>query len=307
MPPPCPLLGGKAMPRDMLRPFGKLDVLYYYREVGKALLDFLRGKELASKVWIPGGPKIIKRASKHGELYIEQLVESVDEEFLRLRLHSLKEVREKLTETQARVWNYFLPRKLCDFFYATNGEGEGKAIERIFFDIDRPSEVEPQEAQRAAKVLVELIRGDEEFNAILPDYQVFCMYTGSSFHVYLLLEKELPPEFYNMYLRFSKSNPEASFTGRWAERMRRKQGIPIAGGHEKLASQLTLDPSQTPSGKLARAPFSLHMRDAKSIDGIALPLTEDMLAERDLIGELKSYTPDRVLEDLHELRKRIPE
>jgi hypothetical protein len=294
------------MPRDVLAPFGKLDVLYYYREVGKALFGFLRGKELASRVWIPGGPKIIKRGSRHGTLYVEQLVESVDEEFLKLRLRSLREVREKLTETQVRVWNYFLPRKLCDFFYATNGEGEGKAIERIFFDIDRAKEVKPEEAQRATKALVELIREDEEFNALVPEYKLFPMYTGSSFHVYLLLEKELPPEFYNRYLRFSKEAPLASFTGRWAEKIRSALGIRITGGHEKLAKQLTLDPSQTPSGKLARAPFSLHMSDAKNVDGVALPLSEDMLNERRLVEELRSYSPEKVLEELPELRKRIP-
>ncbi|WP_456474367.1 hypothetical protein [Candidatus Pyrohabitans sp.] len=294
------------MPRDVLAPLGKLDVLYYYGEVAKALFGFLRGKELATKVWIPRGPKIIKRGSKHGVLYIEQLAESVTDEFLKLRLRSLREVRHRLTPTQVRVWNYFLPRKLCDFFYATNGEGEGRAIERIFFDIDRAREVGIEEARLAARALVELIREDEEFNALLPEYRFFTMYTGSSFHVYLLLENELPPEFYDTNLRFSKEAPLASFTGRWAEKIRSTLGIRIAGGHEKLAGQLTLDPSQTPSGKLARAPFSLHMGDARSVDGVALPLTVDMLAESGLVEELKSYTPEKVLEELPELQKRIP-
>jgi DNA primase len=293
------------MPSDVLAPYGKLDVLYYYREVAEALSGFLRGKELASKVWIPRGPRIIKRASKHGALYVEELLENVDEEFLKLRLRSLKEVRGNLNPVQVKIWNYFLPRKLCDFFYATNGEGEGKAIERIFFDIDRPSEVKPQEAQRAARALVELIRGDEEFNALVPGYRFFCMYTGSSFHVYLLLKDELPPGFYHEHLRFSKAEPLASFTGRWAEELRRR-GIAISAGHEKLAGKLILDPSQTPSGKLARAPFSLHMHSARDIDGVALPLSEEMLAERNLIEELRSYTPEKVLDNLSELRRRIP-
>ncbi len=289
----------------VLYPHGKLDVLYYYREVGRALLRFLRGKELASKVWIPGGPKIIKRASKHGALYIDQLVESVDDEFLKLRLRSLRDVRGKLTETQIRVWNYFLPRKLCDFFYSTNGEGEGRAIERLFFDIDRAGDVDREEARRAAEMLIQLIRGDEDFNELLPNYKISPMYTGSSFHVYLLLEQELEPDFYNRHLRFSKAEPLASFTGRWAAELRR-QGIRITGGHEKVAGQLTLDPSQTPSGKLARAPFSLHMRDAKSVDGVAIPLTEDMLSEKGLIKELDSYTPEKVLDELSELATRLP-
>ena len=80
----------------------------------------------------------------------------------------------------------------------------------------------------------------------------------------------------------------------------------VVGGHEKLKNAIVVDPSQTPGGKLARAPFSLHLKDPKTVNGVAIPLTTEMLADDDLIRNLGSYTPDKVIDELHELGKRVP-
>jgi hypothetical protein len=68
----------------------------------------------------------------------------------------------------------------------------------------------------------------------------------------------------------------------------------------------TIDPSQTPSGKLARTPFSLHMSDYKTVNGVAIPLEVEMLAENKLVEELRAYTPDKVVEEIDDLAKRLP-
>ena len=57
---------------------------------------------------------------------------------------------------------------------------------------------------------------------------------------------------------------------------------------------------------MARAPFSLHMKDARTIDGVAIPLTEDMLKSKSLINELREYSPKKVVDSLNELAKRFP-
>ena len=62
-----------------------------------------------------------------------------------------------------------------------------------------------------------------------------------------------------------------------------------------------IDPSQTPSGKLARAPFSLHMRDAKTVDGVAVPVD---LKKVDL-EELRSLKPETVLKKLERYSKLL--
>lgn len=73
-----------------------------------------------------------------------------------------------------------------------------------------------------------------------------------------------------------------------------------------MKNTISVDPSQTPSGKLCRVPLgSLHMKDAGTVDGVSVPLTLDMLDEN-IIGELGLYTPKMILEELPKLAKRLP-
>ena len=299
-----------AKEKDIIKPFGHTDVLLLYGVAGGKLKKFLKGKELASKVWLPKGniKYFLNRGSKKPPLFIEDFVEAITPEFLELRSgHHLNEVESELTEKQKLVWSYFPPRKLIDFFYATNNEGAGKPIDRVFFDIDRGKDTSLENAQKVTKLLCEIIKKDPELKKPIGKTDPFVSWTGNSFHVYIMLGKPEPNSFYEKYFMFSKNDPLASFTGRWAEQIKNELKINVAGGHEKLSKVLSIDPSQTPSGKLARSPLgSLHMEDARTIDGVSIPVTEKMLADSDLQNKLKQTRPKQVIDNLDKLAGRLP-
>lgn len=295
---------------DIVKPSGGTDVLLFYGIAGEKLKKFLNGKELASKVWLPQGniKYFLNRGSNKPKLFIEDFVEAITPEFLEIRnKHHLKDVEKQLTEKQKLVWSYFPPRKLMDFFYATNCEGAGKQIDRIFFDMDRGEGASLENAQKATKMLCEIIRKDTELAKLTGKIEPFISWTGNSFHVYIMLGKPRPNAFYDQYFMFSKNDPLASFTGRWAEQIRKETKANVAGGHEKTAKFISIDPSQTPSGKLARVPLgSLHMKDARTIDGVSIPIAEKTLGDEDLPNKLKEIKPKYVIDNLEKLARLLP-
>ncbi len=294
-----------AKGKDVIRPFGETEVLLYYGIVGSKLTSYLKGRELAAKNWFPprgGLPKVLKRGSKEEPTYIEEFVEAITPEFLSLRKMHLDEARSKLTHSQEKVWRYFVPRKLSDLFYATNNEGEGKPIDRIFFDLDRGEGVTSEYAQQVAEEFVNAMKDDlKRLNCSEP----FLLWTGSSFHVLLFLKKKMPPSFYEENFQVSTKGRLDTTAERWVEELK-KIGLKVTASHEKAKGMITVDPSQTPSGKLARAPFSLHMSDYKTVDGVAIPLEVEMLSDKKLVEELKAYTPNKVVDELDSLSKRLP-
>jgi len=295
---------------DALKPFGGTDVLLFYGIVGEKLKKFLKGKELASKVWLPQGniKYFLNRGSKKPPLFIDDFVEAITPEFLQIRnKHHLKDVENQLTEKQKLVWSYFPPRKLADFFYATNNEGAGKQIDRIFFDMDRGEGVTLATAQKVTRTFREIVSKDAELAKLIGKVEPFVSWTGNSFHVYIMLDKPRPNSFYDQHFMFSKNDPLASFTGKWAEQIKKELKINVMGGHEKLPKVLSIDPSQTPSGKLARIPLgSLHMKDANTVDGVSTPVTEKMLDDSDLPDKLKELKPKYVIDNLEKLSKLLP-
>lgn len=77
--------------------------------------------------------------------------------------------------------------------------------------------------------------------------------------------------------------------------MREKTSIKVIAGHEKKPGVITIDPSQTPSGKLARSPLgSLHMSDYQSVDGVSMPIEISQLLNPGLTKSLKNYTPKQL-------------
>src|SRR3989338_5505670 len=294
--------------RNILRPYEHTEVLLYYGIVAQKLKKYLKGKEIAVKVWLPSGrmPFFIRRGSKDEPLFIEEFCEGATEHLIEVRkeIENLKDAESKLTKAEAKAWHYFVPRKLVEFFYATNNEGAGKKIDRIFFDLDRGG-IPAEDAQKDAKSLIELIEKDAELKKIIK-FKTFVMWTGNSFHVYLLLDKPITNADYEKYFSHKKDKPLESFTGKWAEKIRNELKIKVFGGHEEIKGAITIDPSQTPSGKLCRAPFCLHMKDAKTVDGVAIPLTKEMLEDKNLVKQLQSYTPEKVVKELNELAKRLP-
>ena len=240
---------------------------------------------------------------------------------LKLRKNHLKDVRNELSEKQALIWDYFVPRKLIQMFYATNSEkrvfsdslnqkfrdkeGIGKPIERIFIDIDRQRH-SPDDSRKVALELINLIKNDNEFNKLVKIKKIVVLWTGASFHVYVLLKKQVDLKFYNRYLSYgSGKNKEESFIMKWAEEIAGKTGISASAGHEKSDKFIILDSSNTPSGKLARCPFSLHLKDWKTIDGVCVPVTVNELGDKNLVGKLQVLSPDSVLKDLGKYKKLL--
>ncbi len=296
--------------KDPLKPFDFLDVLPYYSAVSSYLFSFLKGKELASRIWIPGGPMIIKRGSKLPQFFVSEIASLAEswEGFFRLRAHHLGEVKHRLNDVQRKAWEYFPPRKLADYFYATNGEGKDRPIERIFIDIDRGKGITTEQARRVTQALLVAIKEDENFRGLVGDFTTFVMWTGSSFHIYIFPKKRLNHSFYEKYLSYSRTTPSLfNILNRLIARVRKETDVPIIGGHEKGEGRIVIDPSQTPGGKLARCPFSLHMKDAKTVDGVALPLSESMLAEEGITNYLQQQTVKDVLERLEEWISNLPQ
>ena len=297
---------------NLITPFGETDVLLLYAIAAAKLKKFLKDKELASKIWMPKGKVrfLLKRGSKLEPLYVDELIEAVDLEFLEIRskVEHLKDAKKDLNDLQNKTWQYFLPRKLTDFFYATNHEGPGKEIERIFFDIDRVEGISAEQAQEATRIFVETIKEDKEFEKVMGNFEPFISWTGNSFHVFFFLDEIKPNLFYEKYFQYSKQCPERNFTGKWAKKVDGQLEFKVIGGHERHSNSINIDPSQTPSGKLSRVPLgSLHMKDAKTIDGVSIPLKEKMLYEEGLAEKLVNYRPKNIIDNLDIFEKNLPE
>lgn len=287
------------MKKGVLYPSRELDCLYFYWKVYPALKRFLQGRELASKTQLKNF-EFLKRGTKDKPLFIEDF-SSLNEDFFKLRKHHLDEARDKLTNKQQLIWQYFVPRKPVNFFYATNGEHPGGRIDRIFIDIDR-QENSSEDARKVCASLVNIIKKDKEFAKLLR-FKIFILWTGSSFHIYLLLSKNINLDFYNTYLSYGKGK-EKSFLNKWAKLVANETGINVKAGHERERNSIILDSSNTPSGKLARVPFSVHISKGE-IDGISVPVSEKEIDNSRLIGKLKKLDADNVLKDLKSYEKLI--
>lgn len=261
------------------------DVLEYYAKTAPFAAKFLGEREVASRIWLPKGMKILKRGTKETPLKAAQ-VGGLDKNFFSKRKKHLDDVRDQLSETEKTVWKYFPPRKLADFFYATNFE-TGNKIDRVFFDIDRGEGTSAAQAFEVTKAFCEAI-GEK----------VHVFWTGNSFHVFLM--KKMETGGYENY-RTGKG-AENTLTEKWIAEAAKNVSVKVSGGHEKLKGTIIIDPSQTPPGKLSRAPFSLHITKNK-IDGVNVPLPSDLDVD---VSELEAYNPEKVLENLKELGKLVP-
>jgi hypothetical protein len=290
----------------ILTPYGEVDVLGLYGRVAPFLEDFLKGKEIASKTWVPKAkvPYFLNRAGKLGELWIEDF-RHVDDEFLKLRVgRHLQDVKNRLTERQIKLWRYFAPRKYSEFFYATNGEGEGRAIERIFIDIDRTN-LPPEKSLEVTRLLIELVEEEIQRGGFSIVKSIATYWTGSSFHVYCFLSIPQPPDFYEKLQFHTETVLFQSWTDIWVRKIRQKVDFKVTGGHEKKDNYIVIDPSQTPSGKLARVPLGcLHIRDHKP-DGVSVPLSENMIWDEGIVEYLRNLTPEEVLRKVKRLSRYL--
>jgi len=297
---------------NIITPFGKIDVLLLYAIVAESLSEYLTDHEIATKIWMPQKKVryLLKRGSKLEPLKVNELIEAVDLDFLMLRSKEehLKDAKKDITNLQYKVWQYFFPRKLADFFYATNYENPGGEIDRIFFDIDRSKEMTALQAQESTRIFVETIKEDQKFQRLFENPEPFIYWTGNSFHVFLFLNEHKPNIYYEEYFKYTKNDPEQNFTGKWAKKVNEQVDFKVIGGHERVGNSINIDPSQTPSGKLSRVPLgSLHMKDAKTIDGVSVPLTQKMLYDDNLVRNLKDYRPKDIIENLDQFEKLLPQ
>ncbi|MBN1455451.1 MAG: hypothetical protein JW945_04290 [Methanomicrobia archaeon] len=299
---------------DILKPYGQIDVLLLYAIVAAKIGPYLEGRELASRIWLPkkggGRPYIIKRGSKDEPLSANELVEAVTPEFLKIRAdeEKLSRAEEDLTPVQRKVWRYFVPRKLINFFYATNTEDLSGSIDRVFLDLDRGPGITAAQAHAATTLLLELIRSEDELMDLTGGKRPFTYWTGNSFHVILLLKDAQPHSFYDEQFKYRKSDPEGSFTGRWAKQINDRVDFEVAGGHEKKMHRLNIDPSQTPPGKLCRVPLgSVHVSDPETIDGFSIPVTNRMLKRNNLTEMLINLQATDILSEINKLAARVPE
>lgn len=280
------------------------DVIFYYTKVFPKLKRFLKKREIATKIHLKE-INIVKRGSKNQPLFIEDLIKNINKKFLDLRRRNthLNDVKSKLTKKQINIWRYLVPRKLIELHYAINHEHPNKPLDRIYFDIDRKN-IPAEKAQLVALKLIETIKKDKSFKL---KYKIFPMWTGNSFHIYLLLNKKVPHSFYEKYMHTELNNQEATFTGRWAQKINKElKNIKVVAGHEKKSNYINIDPSQSPSGKLARCPFSLYVKTYTNVKGIAIPLSIADLKNKNLIKDLRSYNQEKVLKNLDKLAKKLP-
>jgi len=236
-------------------------------------------------------------------LYIEEF-KTVTPEFLEMRNLSLDKARPKLSKRQELLWSYFVPRKYSDLLFATNNEGPGKPIDRLFYDIDR-GDVPAEQAREVTSLFYEALKGSDELKKLIGDVEPFVMWTGNSFHIYVFIKSQ-PQSFYDRYIQYSKNAPLETITGRLVSKIAKQTDVKVIGGHDKVKGHVNIDPSQTPSGKLCRSLFSLHMKDWQTVDGVAIPVDPKNLKKKGLTNKLKKYDANRVVKELDSLAKLLP-
>jgi len=291
-------LTGLVKERDVLKPFGELDVLPLYAIVSSELEAFLGDREIASRVWLKQRT-LLNRGSQLPPLHVNEISKKVTPDLLQLRAKmGLADARGSLSAVEEKIWRYFPPRKLCDYFYATNHEGQGREIDRIFYDIDRPKDMPHEKAREVTQLFLEAISNDDQIHRFIRD-TILVAWTGSSFHVYLLLKQRQKHSFYTDEIQYTEKTLEKGFTAKWLRYVRGKTQVNLIAGHEKKPAVITIDPSQTPSGKLARSPLgSLHMSRYETVDGVSIPVEIQRLQEQGLTELLKEYTPKRLIGEI---------
>ena len=269
---------------------GQLDCLSYYSKIFSKIKKFVGDREIATKTYVPKAipPFILHRGSKDPKLTIADASAMATQSFIKMRVGKhMKDVEKKLSDKQHLVWRYFVPRKLTELHYACNYESPGKNFDRVFIDIDAGKGISESKYATVVRQLLKEIRADKDLKKIT-GFRIYLLWTGASVHVYLMLNKKLPHSAYNKYFAFSKN----TLTSKWAKAIAEKIKAKVKAGHERTPGTIILDTSATPSGKLARCPYSLHLNSRGELTGVAVPIKEKDL---DNLSKLKNLTPEKAL------------
>ena len=292
---------------DVLHPYGELDVLPYYGQISAKLTGFLHGRELASRVWTPRGriPAVVISGSTSQPLYIEQMVRSVTLELIHARqsYKNLGDVIPILSPDQQLTWSYFPKRRYVGFYYNTNRIGPAREINRVLYAVDRCTGSTLTDALNVVRIFYELVISDDRYPALFRGNPFVC-WTGNSFQVMLFTRDLQPASFYRTHLEYTGKSH--TLTDHWVDAAARAGETKIAGGSQRRKGFVLINATNTPSGKLCPVPLgSLQLASAATLGGVSVPLTPDML-DRDVLSDLISYTPERILDELDELAARLP-
>jgi len=261
---------------------GQLDCLNYYSKIFPKIKSFVGDRELATKTFIPEPipPFIVHRGSKDPSLTLKDL--KITPKLLKLRVGKhLHEVEKQLSEKEKLIWRYFVPRKLTQLYYACNYENPGKPFDRVFIDIDAGKGISEKKYAEAVKKLLRQIKSDKHLKELC-SFKIKIFWTGASIHLYLMLNKKLPASSYEKYFGFT----ENTLTTKWAN------AIGVKAGHQRKQGKIILDTSATPSGKLARCPYSLYINSKGKLKGVSLLIKESDLNN---LSKFKDLTADSAL------------
>ncbi|MBD3247534.1 hypothetical protein GF378_02855 [Candidatus Pacearchaeota archaeon] len=278
--------------KGILYSTGQLDCLNYYSKVFSKVKSFVKDREIATKTFIPKTDIgfILHRGSKDEPLTLKDISGNVTKKFLKKRVDKkLHDVEEDLNEKQKLIWRYFVPRKMVEMHYACNYEGSGKSFDRVFIDIDAGKNIDEEDYIQVVKELLKQIKKDNKLSDLC-SFKIYLLWTGASLHVYLILDKKLASSDYKKYFAFGKD----TLTSKWARAVSEKIGINVKAGHERKKDAIIFDTSATPSGKLARCPYSLHLNSKGKLTGVSVPINQKDL-KKGLFKKLKNLTPDEAL------------
>jgi len=294
---------------DALQLYGKLDVLPYYGEIAKRLVKFLHGRELATRIWVPDGRlrSVVIRGPSAEPLYIGQLAKAVTPDLIeaRRKYRGLADARHELSPEQQLVWSYFPQRRYISLYHATNMEGIGRELYRAVFRIEPCTGATPGEALTVTAALSDTISSDREYPAFFRG-EPFVWWTGASFCLMLFTRVPQPASFYQVYLEHTGKGK--TLTDRWVDEVSKCMTVKIAGGRGLRKGFILIDPSATPSGNLCEVPMGcLHMAETGGVDGVSVPLIRRGMLKNDMMADLLSYTPGRLIARLGELGEHLPE
>jgi hypothetical protein len=275
--------------KGVLYSSGQLDCLSYYSKVFPKLKSFIQDREIATKTYIPESPIpfIVHRGSDDPPLKLSDI--RITSSFLKKRVgKKLHQVEKDLNEKEKLVWRYFVPRKLVELHYACNYEHPNKAFDRVFIDIDAGKGTSESNYIEVVKQLLKEIKSDKDLKK-LASFRTYLLWTGASIHIYLLLNKKLPHSAYTKYFAFTKN----TLTTKWAKAISEKTNMKVKAGHQRTKGVIILDTSATPSGKLARCPYSIHLNSKGKLTGVSVPIKEKDLKQG--LFKLKNLTPDQAL------------
>lgn len=300
------LSDGTGLSHDVIYPGGRLDVLPYYGIVAKKLTGFLRGRELATRIWAPPGRirSVVKRGSGKDKLYVAEMLRAITPELVRERasVRHPDVASFSLSRDQVLVWEYFMPGRYVEWMYVPNGEGPGRAINRIVFSILRGRGSTAEDACETASLLVKAVQSDEMAREYFTE-EPLVSWTGDSFDVTVFLRSAQAASFYESHIAFTGG--ERTLTDRLVKAVAGQFNGRVSGHRSPPAGSLTIDTSQTPSGNTSRVPLgSLYVTEGPALSGVSVPLRPDMLS-RSIVSDLKSYTPGRIVDEIDDLARRL--